>query len=265
AAPRPPRRLTPVCPPAANHLLRRLPPRASAASTPTPSSPACAAASNLPRAPSRRPGSCSCSLQPGARDRSAGVAARHHHADRSMGANARHRHDKPRPQPRSPTRPPPPLGGSRFELLDGVGDDRLGEPAKFKAFIDRVNNTPLHDIAIPVSGFCWEFNKGNFHHWRPLFMHFDTYFKTCISSSKDLLLSDDMTECEPLMQILRVMQIVLEDCQNKTSFAGLEHFKNLLASSDPEVLVAALETLASVVKINPSKLHINGKLSTVEL
>ena len=136
-------------------------------------------------------------------------------------------------------------------------------------------------------------------------MHFDTYFKTCISSSKDLLLSDDMTECEPLMQILRVMQIVLEDCQNKTSFAGLEvswcsfyvllnsllmsqrwefqtlgfiplkliialyslyqHFKNLLASSDPEVLVAALETLASVVKINPSKLHINGKLSTVEL
>ena len=98
------------------------------------------------------------------------------------------------------------------------------QPAKFKAFIDRVNNTPLHDIAIPVSGFCWEFNK-----------------------------------------ILRVMQIVLEDCQNKTSFAGLEHFKNLLASSDPEVLVAALETLASVVKINPSKLHINGKLSTVEL
>lgn len=58
-------------------------------------------------------------------------------------------------------------------------------------------------------------------------MHFDTYFKTYISSRKDLLLSDDMSESEPLtkntiLQILRVMQIVLENCQNKTTFAGLE-------------------------------------------
>ncbi|KAF7064261.1 hypothetical protein CFC21_070622 [Triticum aestivum] len=142
---------------------------------------------------------------------------------------------------------------------------KVESPAKVKAFIDRVINIPLHDIAIPLSGFHWEFNKGNFHHWKPLFMHFDTYFKTYISSRKDLLLSDDMSESEPLtkntiLQILRVMQIVLENCQNKTTFAGLEHFKNLLASSDPEVVVAALETLASVVKINPSKLHMNGKL-----
>uniref|UniRef100_A0A0D3HTX3 DUF913 domain-containing protein n=1 Tax=Oryza barthii TaxID=65489 RepID=A0A0D3HTX3_9ORYZ len=96
-------------------------------------------------------------------------------------------------------------------------------------------------------------------------MHFDTYFKTQISSRKDLLLSDDMAEGDPLpkntiLQILRVMQIVLENCQNKTSFAGLEHFRLLLASSDPEIVVAALETLAALVKINPSKLHMNGKL-----
>lgn len=138
-------------------------------------------------------------------------------------------------------------------------------PAKVKAFIDRVINIPLHDIAIPLSGFRWEFNKGNFHHWKPLFMHFDTYFKTYVSSRKDLMLSDDMAESEPLtkntiLQILRVMQIVLENCQNKTSFAGLEHFKLLLASSDPEIVVVALETLAALVKINPSKLHMNGKL-----
>lgn len=138
-------------------------------------------------------------------------------------------------------------------------------PAKVKAFIDRVISIPLHDIAIPLSGFRWEFNKGNFHHWKPLFMHFDTYFKTQISSRKDLLLSDDMAEGDPLpkntiLQILRVMQIVLENCQNKTSFAGLEHFRLLLASSDPEIVVAALETLAALVKINPSKLHMNGKL-----
>ncbi|KAG8093312.1 hypothetical protein GUJ93_ZPchr0012g20493 [Zizania palustris] len=138
-------------------------------------------------------------------------------------------------------------------------------PAKVKSFIDHVISIPLHDITIPLSGFHWEFSKGNFHHWKPLFMHFDTYFKTHISSRKDLLLSDDMVKGDPLpkisvLQILRVMKIVLENCQNKTSFAGLEHFRFLLASSDPEIVVAALETLAALVKINPSKLHMNGKL-----
>jgi len=39
-----------------------------------------------------------------------------------------------------------------------------------------------------------------------------------------------------------------------------QHFKLLLSSSDPEIVVAALETLAALVKINPSKLHMNGKL-----
>ena len=58
-------------------------------------------------------------------------------------------------------------------------------------------------------------------------MHFDTYFKTYISSRKDLLLSDHMAEDDPLpkntlLKILRVMQIVLENCQNKSSFPGLE-------------------------------------------
>lgn len=137
------------------------------------------------------------------------------------------------------------------------------QPANVKAFIDRVINIPLHDIAIPLSGFRWEFNKvnfskghpvlccslhvcsllfffegvwslflltweqGNFHHWKPLFIHFETYFKTYISSRKDLLLSDDMTEADPMpknaiLKILRVMQIVLENCQNRSSFTGLE-------------------------------------------
>jgi E3 ubiquitin-protein ligase HUWE1 len=57
-------------------------------------------------------------------------------------------------------------------------------------------------------------------------MHFDTYFKTYISSRKDLLLSHDMTEDDPLpkntiLKILKVMQIVLENCQNKSSFLAL--------------------------------------------
>ncbi|ERN14346.1 E3 ubiquitin-protein ligase UPL2 isoform X1 [Amborella trichopoda] len=139
-------------------------------------------------------------------------------------------------------------------------------PPKIKAFIDRVIKSPLSDIAIPLSGFHWEYNKGNFHHWRPLFLHFDTYFKSYVCCRKDLLLSDNMTGEDALfpkhavLQILRVMQIILENCHNKSSFSGLEHFNLLLSSTDPEILLATLQTLASLVRINPSKLHVNGKL-----
>ncbi|KAJ4837727.1 hypothetical protein Tsubulata_038110 [Turnera subulata] len=137
-------------------------------------------------------------------------------------------------------------------------------PPKVKAFIDKVIQSPLQDIAIPLSGFRWEYSKGNFHHWRPLFLHFDTYFKTYLSSRSDLLLSDNLLEDDnpfpkhAVLQILRVMQIILENCHNKSSFDGLQHFKLLLASTDPEVLIATLETLAALVKINPSKLHGSG-------
>nr|XP_043635676.1 E3 ubiquitin-protein ligase UPL2-like [Erigeron canadensis] len=138
-------------------------------------------------------------------------------------------------------------------------------PPKVKAFIDKVIQCPLQDLAIPLSGFHWEYNKGNFYHWRPLFLHFDTYFKTYLSSRKDLLLEDTLEDDTPfpkqsVLQILRVMQIILENCHNKSSFDGLEHFKLLLASTDPEVLIATLETLSAFVKINPSKLHASGKL-----
>ncbi|KAF8377410.1 hypothetical protein HHK36_030787 [Tetracentron sinense] len=140
------------------------------------------------------------------------------------------------------------------------------QPPKIKAFINKVIKSPLHDIAIPLSGFRWEYNKGNFHHWRPLFLHFDTYFKTYLSCRKELLLSDSTSNDDGLfpklavLQILRVMQAILENCHNKSSFSGLEHFKLLLASTDPEILIATLETLSALVKINPSKLHVSGKL-----
>ncbi|KAM6543817.1 hypothetical protein CsatB_008264 [Cannabis sativa] len=139
-------------------------------------------------------------------------------------------------------------------------------PPKVKAFVDKVIQCPLQDIQIPLSGFRWEYTKGNFHHWRPLFLHFDTYFKTFLASRNDLLLSDKILEDEcpfpkhAILQILRVMQIILENCPNKGSFDGLEHFRLLLASADPEVLIATLETLSALVKVNPSKLHGSGKL-----
>ncbi|KAF3795858.1 E3 ubiquitin-protein ligase [Nymphaea thermarum] len=139
-------------------------------------------------------------------------------------------------------------------------------PPKIKDFIDRVIKCPLSDIAAPLSSFSWEYNKGNFHHWRPLFLHFDTYFKTYISCRKDLLLSNESLEEDApfpkyeVLLILRVIQAILENCPNKSSFSGLEHFNHLLASTDPDILLAALQTLNALVKINPSKLHVSGKM-----
>ncbi|WOG91550.1 hypothetical protein DCAR_0310799 [Daucus carota subsp. sativus] len=138
-------------------------------------------------------------------------------------------------------------------------------PPEIQAFIDKVILCPLQDIEIPLSGFRWEYGKGNFNHWRPLFLHFDTYFKAYISCRNDLLLADELLEGDvpfpkqAVLQILRVMQIILDNCHNKGSFSGLEHFKLLLASTDPEILIASLETLSSLVKIS-SKLHLSGKL-----
>ncbi|OIW04324.1 hypothetical protein TanjilG_32516 [Lupinus angustifolius] len=138
-------------------------------------------------------------------------------------------------------------------------------PPKIKAFIEKVIQCPLQDIAIPLSGFRWEYSKGNFHHWRPLLLHFDSYFKAYLACRNDLTLSDNLQDDSPLpkhaiLQILRVIQIILENCPNKSSFDGLEHFKLLLASTDPEILIAALETLSAHVKINPSKIHGNAKM-----
>ncbi|KAG2277083.1 hypothetical protein Bca52824_059638 [Brassica carinata] len=138
-------------------------------------------------------------------------------------------------------------------------------PPEIKSFIEKVIQSPLSDIAIPLSGFRWEYSKGNFHHWRPLFLHFDKYFKTFISTRNDLLLSDHILEDGSLSQVLCSSNSPCDadhsqNCPNKSSFDGLEHFKLLLASTDPEVLIAALETLSALVKISSSKLHRSGKL-----
>lgn len=60
-----------------------------------------------------------------------------------------------------------------------------------------------------------------------MFLHFDTYFKTYLSCRNDLTLSDNLEDELPLpkhviLQILRVMQIILENCPNKSAFDGLE-------------------------------------------
>ena len=74
---------------------------------------------------------------------------------------------------------------------------------------------------------CFLGFQGNYHHWRPLFLHFDTYFKTYLSCRNDLLSDKILEDDSPfpkhaILQILRVMQIVLENCHNKGSLDGLE-------------------------------------------
>ncbi|KAJ6809622.1 E3 ubiquitin-protein ligase UPL1-like [Iris pallida] len=76
----------------------------------------------------------------------------------------------------------------------------------------------------------------------------------------DTILEEELFPKHTVLQILRVMQIIMENWHNKSSFNSLENLKLLLASTDPEVLIDTLETLSALVGINPSKLHVSGKL-----
>ena len=40
----------------------------------------------------------------------------------------------------------------------------------------------------------------------------------------------------------------------------MQHFTHLLSSNDPNILLAYLQALVALVRINPSKLHLSGKL-----
>lgn len=57
----------------------------------------------------------------------------------------------------------PPKSVSSYILYDNylILDFPCGnlQPPKIKAFIDRVIKSPLCDIAIPLSGFRWEYSK----------------------------------------------------------------------------------------------------------
>ncbi|EPS70177.1 hypothetical protein M569_04584 [Genlisea aurea] len=128
-------------------------------------------------------------------------------------------------------------------------------PSKIKSFINHVTTTPLEKIEEPLKGFLWEFDKGDFHHWVDLFNHFDTFFEKFIKPRKDLQLDDNFLESDPLfprnavLQILRVIRIILENCTNKHFYSSYEnHLSSLLASTDASIVEACLQTLAAFLK-----------------
>ncbi|KAL5548638.1 hypothetical protein UlMin_003869 [Ulmus minor] len=130
----------------------------------------------------------------------------------------------------------------------------LEVPPKIKSFINSVTAVPLENIEAPLKGFIWEFDKGDFHHWVDLFNHFDSFFEKHIKSRKDLQIDDNFLDSDPpfpreaVLQILRVIRIILENCTNKHFYSSYEHLSSLLACTDADVVEACLQTLAAFLK-----------------
>lgn len=70
--------------------------------------------------------------------------------------------------------------------------------------------------------------QGDFHHWVDLFNHFDAFFEKYIKPRKDLQLEDNFLESDPpfprvaVLQILRVIRVILENCTNKHFYSSYE-------------------------------------------
>ncbi|XP_057852533.2 E3 ubiquitin-protein ligase UPL1 isoform X1 [Cryptomeria japonica] len=128
-------------------------------------------------------------------------------------------------------------------------------PPKVRTFINNVISVPFENIELPLKTFVWEYEKGDFNHWIELFNHFDSFFDKYVKPRKDLQLDDDFQEADApfprlaILQILRVSRTILENCTNKHFYCSYEqHLSSLLASSDADVVIASLQTLAAFVK-----------------
>ncbi|KAL9272941.1 E3 ubiquitin-protein ligase UPL1-like protein, partial [Drosera capensis] len=144
-------------------------------------------------------------------------------------------------------------------------------PPKIESFIDSVVAVPFECVEEPLKNFVWDYEKGDFHHWVDLFTHFDSYFEKHINPRKDLHIEED-TFLDPdppfpkeaVLQILRVVRIILENCSNKHFYSSFEqHLSSLLASTDADVVEASLQTLATFLKKTIGKYSIkDASLST---
>ncbi|GKV44584.1 hypothetical protein SLEP1_g51748 [Rubroshorea leprosula] len=136
-----------------------------------------------------------------------------------------------------------------------MGRRCLEVPPKIRSFIDGVTAVPLENIEEPLKNFIWEFGKGDFHHWVELFNLFDSFFDKHIKPRKDLQVEDNFLGSDPpfpreaVLQILRVISIILENCTNKYFYSSYEqHISSLLAATDADVVEACLRTLAAFFK-----------------
>ncbi|XP_021641769.2 E3 ubiquitin-protein ligase UPL1 isoform X2 [Hevea brasiliensis] len=147
----------------------------------------------------------------------------------------------------------------------------LEVPPKIKSFINSVTTTPLENIEEPLKSFVWEFDKGDFHHWVDLFNHFDSFFEKHLKPRKDLQVEDNFLESDPsfpreaVLQILRVIRIILENCTNKHFYSSYEHLSFLLASTDADVIEACLQTLAAFLKKTIGKYSIRDAFLNAKL
>ncbi|KAJ1430487.1 Ubiquitin-associated domain [Sesbania bispinosa] len=140
---------------------------------------------------------------------------------------------------------------------------KMPYPPKIRCFINCITSVPLEKIEEPLKGFVWEFDKGDFHHWVDLFNHFDSFFEKYVKPRKDLQIDDDFLDSDPpfpreaVLQILRVIRIILDNCTNKHFYSSYEqHLSALLASTDPDVVEASLDTLATFLKKTVGKYSI---------
>ncbi|WOL17494.1 E3 ubiquitin-protein ligase [Canna indica] len=131
----------------------------------------------------------------------------------------------------------------------------LETPPHIKSFINSVTSAAFENIDLSLKDFVWKFDKGDFHHWIDLFNHFDLFFEKYIKPRKDLQIQDNFLNADPLfprdavLQILRVMRVILENCTNKHFYSSFEqHLSLLLASTDADIVEASLQSLTAFLK-----------------
>ncbi|KAL0033594.1 hypothetical protein WJX79_006288 [Trebouxia sp. C0005] len=127
-------------------------------------------------------------------------------------------------------------------------------PAAIKSFLDKVLSTPEDQLADVLEAFTWKADKGDFHHWVPLFNFFDAYFEKHVQSRPDLQLKSESAKTEgelpsrTVIAVLKVTGSILENCSNKHLYSSCEHLTTLLAASDQGVVTATLQAFVALVR-----------------
>ncbi len=89
-----------------------------------------------------------------------------------------------------------------------------------------------------------ELLQGDFYHWVDLWNHFELFFETYVKPRKDLQLEGNFAESndpfpkDAVLQILRVTQIILENCPNKYLYNSNEVI--ILQPAPPRLLLHCL-------------------------